>query len=340
MSEQKPPTAYRVDDQELLLGFYKRVLWNRIIPRIPASVTPNSLTVIGQALGVLSCVATAGATAGYPILYIVAAVLLLAYLTFDNIDGAHARRTGQTSPLGEFLDHGLDGVASGAILILTGLMLQLDGFTMTLLCGIGSLGFTMLFWQQFRTGVLTIPKVSSTEGVSLLMVCLVLLGVLGEPAWIKFATDHLTAGTIIVPAVILAYVVACIPPVILVRKATGVAGWELVPLAAAMGAQVAFAGLGANGIIAAASAGIIGADVTARLIVLRHRGETGPFMSPIQWLSSAPVLVPAVAPGVWTATGWASVSLGVIAVSYAVTMWRGTTELMRPVHDEQRAVSH
>ena len=41
----------------------------------------------------LAAVATGAAVYGYPIFYLVSAVLLLAYLTFDNIDGAHARRT-------------------------------------------------------------------------------------------------------------------------------------------------------------------------------------------------------------------------------------------------------
>ncbi|MFO0747529.1 MAG: CDP-alcohol phosphatidyltransferase family protein [Myxococcota bacterium] len=339
MSEQKPPAAYKVDDQELLLGFYKKLVWNRLVPRIPASITPNTLTVIGQATAVLAAITCiTAATGGYPILYVVTAILLFSYLTFDNIDGAHARRTGQCSQLGEFLDHGLDGMASGAVLIVTAFVLQLDGMMMTLLCGIGALGFTMLFWEQFRTGLLVIPKVSSTEGVTLLIIFLTLLAVAGEPRWLEFSMTSVTPGTIIVLVVLTGYIAACVPPVLRAKK-LGVRPWELIPLAAVIGAQVAFTGLGAMAILPSIAAGLIGADVTCRLIILRHRGESGPFLSPSHWLASLPVLVPAFFPGVWTATGWSAISLGMVVLSYGMNLWRGSNELLRPAPQPQRVLS-
>jgi len=336
VSENKPPANYKVDDQELLLGFYKGLLWDRIIPRIPATITPNTLTVIGQAMAIVAACVTFVAMQGHPFLYILAALLLLAYLTFDNIDGAHARRTNQCSPLGEFLDHGLDGMASAAILIVTTFVLQLDGVMMTLLCAVAALGFAMLFWEQFRTGLLVIPKVSSTEGVTVLMVCLFLLAVAGEPGWLQFELSSITPGTVIVLAVLIGYVAACVPPVFRANK-LGVRGWELIPLAVAMGAQVAFTGLGASAIVPSISVGLIGADVTCRLIILRHRGQTGPFMSITHWLAALPVLVPAIAPGAWTATGWAAISLGMVVTSYGRNLWRGQSELMRPATQASRA---
>lgn len=336
VSENKPPSTYKVDDQELLLGFYKNLLWNRLVPKIPAAITPNTLTVIGQAMAILAAVVTAWAMHGHPFFYIVAALLLLAYLTFDNIDGAHARRTNQCSPLGEFLDHGLDGMASAAILLVTSFVLQLDGVMMTLLCAVAALGFATLFWEQFRTGLLVIPKVSSTEGVTLLMICLTLLAVAGEPRWLEFSLTNITPGTIIVLAALVGYVAACLPPVFRARK-VGVRAWELIPLVAIMGAQIAFTGLGASPILSSVAVGLVGADVTCRLIILRHRGETGPFTSWVHLIASLVVLIPAFAPSVWTATGWAAISMGIIVLSYAVNLWRGQNELLRP--GEERAAS-
>jgi len=146
------PAKYRVQDDELLLDFYKKLLWNRIIPRIPAGITPNTLTILGQICAMLSVIATGAAVAGAPIFYLVSAFLLLTYLTFDNIDGAHARRTGQTSHLGEFLDHGLDGLASASILIVTGFVLTIDqSWPVVPLCLLGPFSFVRLFWERFRT---------------------------------------------------------------------------------------------------------------------------------------------------------------------------------------------
>src|SRR5579884_3754966 len=95
---------YRSVDRALLLGFYQRLFWNRLVEALPAALAPNAITLAGEGCAVLAAVATAGAVAGHRWLYPLSALLLLAYMTGDNIDGPHARRTGQTSALGEFLD--------------------------------------------------------------------------------------------------------------------------------------------------------------------------------------------------------------------------------------------
>ncbi|MFO0744306.1 MAG: CDP-alcohol phosphatidyltransferase family protein [Myxococcota bacterium] len=327
MNEKKDTVTYRVEDHELLLGFYKKLCWDRLVPRIPASITPNTLTIIGQVLAVLGAVACGAATFGYPILYLVSAILFLAYLTFDNIDGPHARRTGQTSPLGEFLDHGLDGMASASLLVATAFMLQLDGMMMALLCAMAAFGFAIVFWEQFRTGLLVIPKVSTTEGVTLLALCLTAIAIAGEPTWMRFSLSDITPGTILVLAVIIGYLAACVPPIVRAWR-KGVRPWELVPVVALVSVQVGFAALGATAVIPAAAAGLIGADVTCRIIVLRHRGASGPVLSPLSWLATVPLVIAAAAPNAWTPNGWAGISLAVVVLGYGTILWRGTTELL------------
>lgn len=322
-----PANSYRVRDEELLLDFYKKLLWNRIIPKIPASVTPNSLTIVGQICGVLSAVATWLAVSGNPVFYLVSAFLLLAYLTFDNIDGAHARRTGQTSPLGEFLDHGLDGLASTAVLILTGLVLTMDGTWLVLLCTLGSFGFVALFWEQFRTGLLVIPRFSSTEGVTVLVVYQIVRFIFGSPEWLAFSLDSVTVGTVLVFLVLVGYAGAAIPSLQRAAK-VGVVGWELLPLLVLMSAQIGFSALGANPFIPAITVGLIGADVTCRLILLRHRGETHPFIAPLLWGTAIPLLPALAFPTTWTATGWAMLSLVVVVLSYSKNLWLGGGELL------------
>lgn len=327
MTAKKPSAAYQVEDRELLLGFYKKLFWDRLVPRIPASITPNTLTIVGQVLAVAAAVTCGAATFGYPILYLVSAMMFLAYLTFDNIDGPHARATGQTSPLGEFLDHGLDGMASASLLVATCFMLQVDGVVMGLLCAIGALGFSIVFWEQFRTGLLVIPKVSSTEGVTLLAVCLTAIALGGEPTWLRFSMTSITPGTILVVVMLVGYFAACVPPIARAWK-KGVRPYDLIPVVALLGAQVAFAALGANAIMPAVGAGLIGADVTCRIIILRHRGETGAFLSPLSWLAAVPLLVAAAAPGVWTPNGWAGISLAFVVLGYGSSLWRGTSVLL------------
>lgn len=322
------PAKYRVQDDELLLDFYKKLLWNRIIPRIPAAITPNTLTILGQICAMLSVIATGAAVAGAPIFYLVSALLLVTYLTFDNIDGAHARRTGQTSHLGEFLDHGLDGLASASILIVTGFVLTIDqSWLVVALCLLGAFSFVVLFWEQFRTGLLVIPRFSSTEGVTVLFVYQIVRFFAGSPPWLEFSVEQVTAGTVLVGLAFVGYAGAAIPSVMRARK-VGVSPLELLPLLALMGAQIAFSYLGSHPLVPAATVGIIGANVTCRMILLRHRGESRPFVAHVLWLTLLPLVVPVIAPNAWTPTGWALVSLAIAAIDYGRNLWFGGNELL------------
>ncbi len=323
------PTSYRVDDQELLLDFYKKLLWNRMVPHIPRRITPNQLTLMGQvcALGAAACSAVAG-HGGPGWLLILSSFLLLAYLTFDNLDGAHARRTGQTSHLGEFLDHGLDGLASTAVLIITCIVLQIDGIMFAAICSLAAIGFTFLFWEQFRTGLLVIPRVSSTEGVTLLMIIQTVIAIAGEPTWMRFSLDEITPGTIIVLAVFIGYVSAGIPPIQRASK-VGVKAWELIPLVVVIGLQTGFAAAGATPYLPGIAAGLIGANITCRLIILRHRGASGPFLDVATYLTPLPLIPALVAPDLWTPDGWAAISMGFVSADYLRNIFFGGAELNR-----------
>lgn len=327
VSNPKPPTEYIVDDQELLLGFYKKLLWDRLVKRIPASIAPNSITILGQVCAILAVITAAAAAGGHPILYVVSAALLLGYLTCDNVDGAHARRTGQASPLGEFLDHGLDGLASAATLVITGIILRIDAVPFVLLCTLAAAGFALVFWEQFRTGLLVIAKFSATEGVTFLILVELLMAFTGDPTWLHFSMTEFTVGTAIVGVVLIGYAGAMAPPMIRASQ-KGTKLWELLPVLAVAGSAVAFPVLGGNALIPAVAVGVFGADIVCRMIVLRHRGATGPILSPIHLLMVIPVAPAALAPDAWTVTGWSAVALIVSVTSYSWTLYRGATEMI------------
>ena len=318
MNEQ--PTSCRAIDQSILLGVYQRILWDRLTPRIPARVTPNTLTMIGQVLGVLSAVLCGIAVKGYRPLYVLSALCLLASLTLDNIDGAHARRTGQCSRRGELLDHGLDGITSTSVLVITGLLLHLGDVLMGVFCALGALTFASAFWEQFRTGVLTLPKVGPTEGITAVAVWEVLVAVFGDPAWLRFSSDRVTAGTVIIALVVLVHAVAIAPPFFRAAK-QGVKCWEVVPLFVLVGLQLGFVLLGAEGIVPAMTMGLICADTTCHIIVLRHRGQRAPLVPRTAYLAALPLLIPLVAPD--AATAGAIVALGLVIGGYAQTVRSG-----------------
>jgi phosphatidylglycerophosphate synthase len=77
-------------------------------------LTPNALTVIGFGIACLAAVA-AGAQA-----WLVAGLLVIFGGVFDMFDGTLARATGQTSPLGAFMDSTFD--KAGEILVFLGVI--------------------------------------------------------------------------------------------------------------------------------------------------------------------------------------------------------------------------
>lgn len=314
--------AYAVDDQSLLLPVYKRLLWDRITPRIPARVTPNTLTIIGQALGVVAAVACAIATHGVPILYVVSAFAMLASLTLDNVDGAHARRTGQCSRRGELLDHGLDGITSTCVLLVTGLVLQMSGALLAVFTAVGALTFAAVFWEQFRTGALSIPKIGPTEGVTAVAIAEVLVAVLGEPTWLRFSWDRVTVGTVLVGLVVVVHAVAVVPPFVRARKA-GANPLELVPLFAVVAAELVFVARGADAMIAASAMGLACAHTTCHFIVVRQGGVGAPVVPLSLYAALAPAAVLPFASVADAADTAAATSLGIIAIGYLASLVRG-----------------
>ncbi|MQT14880.1 CDP-alcohol phosphatidyltransferase family protein [Segnochrobactrum spirostomi] len=81
----------------------------RLVAHIPPEVHPNVLTGAAITSGLVASAALAF-SAG-PASYLACAALLVAWILLDSCDGIHARRTGQCSAFGSFLDHFGDAFA-------------------------------------------------------------------------------------------------------------------------------------------------------------------------------------------------------------------------------------
>ena len=89
--------------------FYLNVLspfYDRLVPFVPASVSPNAVTLLGGACCLASIHLQLAGMHGQ------AALVYLCYCVLDNLDGKHARATGQASRWGGILDHCVDGLCS------------------------------------------------------------------------------------------------------------------------------------------------------------------------------------------------------------------------------------
>jgi len=86
--------------------------------------------------------------------------------TWDAVDGKHARKTNRASPLGQFLDHGLDSCTNSFIVII---MCQSNkfgnGICTLLLQGFTHALYFLHSWEEYHTGVFStqVDNVGGTE---------------------------------------------------------------------------------------------------------------------------------------------------------------------------------
>ena len=309
---------YRAEDRALLLRFYQRLCWDRLVEALPASLKPNTITLAGEACAILAAFAAWGAARGVPILYAVSGLLLVAYMTGDNIDGQHARRTGQTSALGEFLDHGLDGLASCAALLCSAFAVHIEGVALVLLVALGSLGFGSVFWAQYRTGLLVTPRISAMEGVTGASLLQIAVLVLGQPSWLRFAPDRVNAASLLLVVLGVCYAYAIASPVLRARRANAKLGELAAPLGIAVVA-IAACRLDADGVAPSLVIALVVAEMVCRMILLRARGETRSFVVPLHALPVLPLVAAVLGLAPTGACAWtgAAIALALYARTFA-----------------------
>eukprot|EP00818_Percolomonas_sp_WS_P003659 CAMPEP_0117446152 /NCGR_PEP_ID=MMETSP0759-20121206/6178_1 /TAXON_ID=63605 /ORGANISM="Percolomonas cosmopolitus, Strain WS" /LENGTH=447 /DNA_ID=CAMNT_0005238379 /DNA_START=119 /DNA_END=1462 /DNA_ORIENTATION=+ len=131
--QQFPNTSYKfsVENKSLSEAFVLNSFWNWFTPRfIPECIAPNMVTFVGFmcVLGAwaLQCIADVHpAMVVHPQshlhslldflathCYLIMPILFFAYQTLDGCDGKQARRTKNSTPLGEILDHGVDAISA------------------------------------------------------------------------------------------------------------------------------------------------------------------------------------------------------------------------------------
>jgi phosphatidylglycerophosphate synthase len=181
-----PPT-YQVQDRSILLPYYRRALIDPLLPRVPASVSPNSITWAGQALLLLGVAALLAARPRQGPVFVFAAVTLQLYVWCDNADGGHARRTGQCSPRGEFLDHGLDALAVVQIALLTALALGVTPAWCVALTLVIPTAATVTYWEQSHTGMFHLGLLNQIESTLLLSASLTMAAVYGDGVFARIA---------------------------------------------------------------------------------------------------------------------------------------------------------
>jgi phosphatidylglycerophosphate synthase len=175
--------AYKVEDRSILLPFYRRYLVDPLLPLLPASLNPNTITHAGHMLNLVGTVILVGLwpKSGWP--FVAAMLLLQAYMWCDNADGAHARRTNQCSALGEFLDHGLDQLNTVYIAYLTAMALGASPLWWVVIALVIPGAGAVTYWEQSTTGTFRLGLLNQVESLTVLSIVLTGSAFLGNDFW-------------------------------------------------------------------------------------------------------------------------------------------------------------
>jgi phosphatidylglycerophosphate synthase len=171
--------TYKADDRSLLLPYFKRFVVEPTLPFLPASLHPNSITHFGHVVNLLAAGLMVVLQPRKGWVFIAAMLLLQAYNWADNADGAHARRTKQSSAFGEFLDHGLDMLNTSYIGLMTVMAIDSTPLWMVILVAIIPGAAAHTCWEQTETGVFRMGLLNQIESVVVLSGIMVLDAVMG-----------------------------------------------------------------------------------------------------------------------------------------------------------------
>ncbi|KAH8555120.1 CDP-alcohol phosphatidyltransferase-domain-containing protein [Umbelopsis sp. PMI_123] len=181
---------YQAVDKSPVSKYVLRHYWDWAIKLFPLWIAPNLITLLGLGFMVINVILVAIFTPDLGIdgprwIYFSFAAGLWLYSTFDNVDGRQARRTGNSSPLGELFDHGCDSVNCAFVAILQAAGMGMGHSVQSaILAIITALGFYLSTIEEYHTGVLYLGYINGpTEGLILSCIVFIISGLKGPDIW-------------------------------------------------------------------------------------------------------------------------------------------------------------
>lgn len=183
---------YQSEDRSIITKYILKPFWSKFERIFPVWMAPNMVTLLGLMFIVISDILVFYFDPYYNVVspkwvYFYHAFAVFMYQTFDACDGIHARRTGQSSPLGELFDHCCDSMNTTLMVIQFASVANLTcNNPLIFLVQFSALAnFYLSTWEEFHTHKLFLAEISGpVEG--LLMICCVFIftGVFGvEKMW-------------------------------------------------------------------------------------------------------------------------------------------------------------
>ena len=181
---------YQCRDSSLLLPYFRRYVSQQILKVIPRTCAPNLLSLLANLISFLVFALVTGVMGPFDemarssqLVFLLPAIGIFVYVALDNTDGLQARRIGLSSPLGDFMDHWLDGLSGFMVPLGIMVVLRVDD-VLTLMVIVASVwAFWATNWDKKKSGVMKLPPLGDVEGNMVAMVIYVTTAVLGVAIW-------------------------------------------------------------------------------------------------------------------------------------------------------------
>ncbi|MFO0724246.1 MAG: CDP-alcohol phosphatidyltransferase family protein [Myxococcota bacterium] len=181
MSAEEAST-YTVEQTSKVEPWLLKNLCEPLVKRIPARISPNMITMANAVVmfTMFGLGAASPRLEPAPRMWALfgAAVAMFTGMILDSLDGMHARRTKQTSKLGEFLDHWLDAIHIPLVSGTLGLMLEVHPIVLGMIMLLGAGIYHAQLALYYRTAKFVSPPTSGMEAQVIGTAVLALTGVM------------------------------------------------------------------------------------------------------------------------------------------------------------------
>ena len=175
---------YNGSDKSICVKLFLRKYWDYLITFFPMTIAPNMITLIGFLCEfitfLISFIVSNALRDPLPSwLCIINGISLHVYSTLDNLDGRQARRTGNSSALGQFFDHGCDAITGVTSLMKVAMTFSMgrgaEAFYFIFILGFC---FYMTSWGEYITHAFVLGYINGPdEGLLILSSAQILAGI-------------------------------------------------------------------------------------------------------------------------------------------------------------------
>lgn len=181
---------YSLEDHSIISKYILKRWWNFFVQIFPLSMAPNLITLTGLGFIVLNLFSvfyydpTLSETSPRWCYFFYAFGLFM-YQTFDGCDGCHARRTGQSGPLGELFDHSIDAINTSLGTFIFASVLKMGYGPLLMISQFAAVAnFYVSTWEEYHTHTLYLSEFSGpVEGVLMICVVYIFTGIFGPDIW-------------------------------------------------------------------------------------------------------------------------------------------------------------